>query len=206
VVRKENNVVIKNEYSSGKLVLLCLPVCVTFLVPFLVTQYRPSTESSIQVESVAEVPQNIEKVNIEDCSTPTTATDLDEEDLAYQIEFEDYMGELELLANLVEAESGNQDLKGKRLVADVVLNRVESDRFPNTITEVIYQDYQFSTVLDGALERASWHISDESFEAVRLEALESEERLDEDILFFTYGEYNKHCEPAYQYGSHYFGY
>lgn len=191
-----------NEYSSGRLVLLCLPVCVTFLVPLFVTQFRPSTESSIQVESVEEVPQKIEKVNIEEPTTPTTC----DVDLEYQIEFEDYMGELELLANLVEAESGNQDLKGKRLVADVVLNRVESDRFPNTITEVIYQDYQFSTVLDGALERASWHISDESFEAVRLEALESEERLDEDILFFTYGEYNKHCEPAYQYGSHYFGY
>lgn len=192
----------KNEYSVGKLVLFCLPVCVTFLVPLFVTQFRPSTESSIQVESVEEVPQKIEKVNIEEPTTPTTC----DVDLEYQIEFEDYMGELELLANLVEAESGNQDLKGKRLVADVVLNRVESDRFPNTITEVIYQDYQFSTVLDGALERASWHISDESFEAVRLEALECEERLDEDILFFTYGEYNKHCEPAYQYGSHYFGY
>lgn len=192
----------KNEYSSGRLILLCLPVCVTFLVPLFVTQFRPSTESSIQVESIEEVPQYIEKLNIEEPTTPTTC----DVDLEYQIEFEDYMGELELLANLVEAESGNQDLKGKRLVADVVLNRVESDRFPNTITEVIYQDYQFSTVLDGALERASWHISDESFEAVRLEALESEERLDEDILFFTYGEYNKHCEPAYQYGSHYFGY
>lgn len=192
----------KNEYSVGKLVLFCLPVCVTFLVPLFVTQFRPSTESSIQVESVEEVPQKIEKVNIEEPTTPTTC----DVDLEYQIEFEDYMGELELLANLVEAESGNQDLKGKRLVADVVLNRVESDRFPNSITEVIYQDYQFSTVLDGALERASWHISDESFEAVRLEALECEERLDEDILFFTYGEYNKHCEPAYQYGSHYFGY
>ena len=206
MARKENNVVKTNEYSSGKLVLLSLPVCVTFLVPLLVTQYRPSTESSIQVESVKEVPQKIEKVNIEDCSTPTTVIEVSEEDLAYQIEFEDYMGELELLANLVEAESGNQDLKGKRLVADVVLNRVESDRFPNTITEVIYQDYQFSTVLDGALERASWHISDESFEAVRLEALESEERLDEDILFFTYGDYNPHCVPGYQYGAHYFGY
>lgn len=186
------------------LLLLAVLVCAVFLLSTTVTEaFTPTV--LVPNRTVQEVPQVIEELNIED-STPTTVIDLDEEDLAYQIEFEDYMGELELLANLVEAESGNQDLKGKRLVADVVLNRVESDRFPNTITEVIYQDYQFSTVLDGALERASWHISDESFEAVRLEALESEERLDEDILFFTYGEYNKHCEPAYQYGSHYFGY
>jgi len=191
---------VKTKY----LLLLAVLVCAVFLLSTTVTEaFTPTV--LVPNRTVQEVPQVIEELNIED-STPTTVIDLDEEDLAYQIEFEDYMGELELLANLVEAESGNQDLKGKRLVADVVLNRVESDRFPNTITEVIYQDYQFSTVLDGALERASWHISDESFEAVRLEALESEERLDEDILFFTYGEYNKHCEPAYQYGSHYFGY
>lgn len=205
MARKENNVVKTNEYSSGKLVLLSLPVCAIFIICTAVLQpFKQPTTSSI-VDSVAIVPQNIEKVNIDEPLTPTTC-EISETDLAEQIEFENYMGELELLANLVEAESGNQDLKGKRLVADVVLNRVESDRFPNTITEVIYQDYQFSTVLDGALERASWHISDESFEAVRLEALESEERLDEEVLFFTYGDYNPYCEPGYQYGSHYFGY
>ena len=187
------------------LLLLAILVCAVFLLSTTVTRAFTATDL-VTDEVVQEVPQAIQQLNIEDNTPPTTVIDISEEELAYQIEFEDYMGELELLANLVEAESGNQDLKGKRLVADVVLNRVESDRFPNTITEVIYQDYQFSTVLDGALERASWHISDESFEAVRLEALENEERLDEDILFFTYGEYNKHCEPAYQYGSHYFGY
>ena len=36
---------------------------------------------------------------------------------------EEYEGELELLATLVEAEAGNQDMTGKRLVVDVVLNR-----------------------------------------------------------------------------------
>ena len=186
------------------LLLLAILVCAVFLLSTTVTRaYKPIVQDS--ESTVVEVPQKIEKVNIED-STPTTVIEVSEEDLAYQIEFEDYMGELELLANLVEAESGNQDLKGKRLVADVVLNRVESERFPNTITEVIYQDYQFSTVLDGALERASWHISDESFEAVRLEALESEERLDEEVLFFTYGNYNPHCIPGYKYQDHYFGY
>ena len=186
------------------LLLLAILVCAVFLLSTTVTRAFMTTDL-VTDKVVQEVPQEIQQLNIEDSTTPSVI-EVSEEDLAYQIEFEDYMGELELLANLVEAESGNQDLKGKRLVADVVLNRVESDRFPNTITEVIYQDYQFSTVLDGALERASWHISDESFEAVRLEALESEERLDEDILFFTYGEYNKHYEPAYKYGSHYFGY
>lgn len=38
--------------------------------------------------------------------------------------------EMAMLAQLVQAEAGNQDLTGKRLVADVVLNRVDSERFP----------------------------------------------------------------------------
>lgn len=194
----------KNEISEGKLVLLSLPVVVAFLIcaiifkPFQQPTDLISTEAEVQ-----EVPQYLEQLNIEEEVTTTT---ISEEDLAFQIEQEEWLGECELLAALVEAEAGNQDLKGKRLVADVVLNRVESDRFPNTITEVIYQDYQFSTVLDGALERATWNISDESFEAVRLEALESEERLDEEILFFTAGGYNPYCIPGYKYQDHYFGY
>ena len=187
------------------LLLLSVLVCAVFYLSTTVAKvFHPTV--LVPESSVQEVPQVIEQLNIEEDTPPTTAIEVSEEDLAYQLEFEDYMGELELLATLVEAESGNQDLKGKRLVADVVLNRVESDRFPNSITEVIYQDYQFSTVMDGALDKAAWHISDESFEAVRLEALESEERLDEDILFFTADKYNEYCVPGYQYGSHYFGY
>lgn len=101
----------------------------------------------------------------------------------------------------VEAEAGNQDLKGKRLVADVILNRVESDRFPNNICDVITQKYQFSTYWDGAMDRAE--PSEETNEAVRMEL---ESRIDDKILFFTAGGYNRYCVPAYKYGDHYFGY
>jgi len=194
----------KNEYSKGELVLLCLPVVTAFLI--CVFYFKPFQQPDVLISTETEgeeVPQLLEELNIDEETTEET---ISEQELANQLEQEEYLGELELLAALVEAESGNQDLKGKRLVTDVVLNRVESDRFPNTITEVIYQDYQFSTVLDGALERATWNISDESFEAVRLEALESEERLDEEILFFTAGGYNPYCIPGYKYQDHYFGY
>lgn len=63
--------------------------------------------------------------------------------------------EMAMLAQLVQAEAGNQDLTGKRLVADVVLNRVESEQFPNTIREVIFQKnpVQFGVTVDGAFGR-----------------------------------------------------
>lgn len=53
--------------------------------------------------------------------------------------------EIDLMAQLVWHEAGNQDMVGKMLVADTVLNRMESERFPNTVEEVIFQKGQYTT-------------------------------------------------------------
>lgn len=58
---------------------------------------------------------------------------------------------LDLLARLVEAEAGAESYSGKLAVAKVVLNRVVSNEFPNTIREVIYQSGQFSPVGNGMI-------------------------------------------------------
>ena len=50
---------------------------------------------------------------------------------------------LELLARVITHESGNQPLEGKMAVGNVILNRVNNSRFPNTVSEVIYQKNQF---------------------------------------------------------------
>lgn len=55
------------------------------------------------------------------------------------------------LLRIVQAEAGICDDKGKILVADVVLNRVRDDEFPNNITDVVYQKSQFSPVSDGSI-------------------------------------------------------
>lgn len=116
----------------------------------------------------------------------------------------DYWGELELLAAVVEAEAGNQDMTGKRLVVDVVLNRVDSPLFPDTITEVLEQPGQFSTMWNGAVEDAGWHMQEDDYTAVMMEV--TGVRLDYDIYYFTAGEYNTNCKPAYIHGDHFFGY
>lgn len=115
---------------------------------------------------------------------------------------EKYFDSLETLAICVEAEAGNQDLYGKRLVVDVILNRVDFYRFPDDIESVITQKYQFSTYWNGAMQEIQ-EPSDETYEAVRMEL---EQRTDNKILFFTAGGYNTYCTPAYKYGDHYFGY
>ena len=53
--------------------------------------------------------------------------------------------ERELLARVVYAESNTETLEGQIAVAQVVLNRVRSESFPDTVSEVIYQERQFST-------------------------------------------------------------
>lgn len=111
--------------------------------------------------------------------------------------------EYEELATLVHAEAGNQDEVGKRLVVDVVLNRVESDTFPDTIHEVINQKYQFSTMWDGAFERAKGAVDESDYEAVQQEV---DKRIDARILFFTAGGYGEYGTHAYQHGAHYFCY
>jgi spore germination cell wall hydrolase CwlJ-like protein len=50
----------------------------------------------------------------------------------------------ELLARVVKREAGNQSDKGQQAVVEVILNRVKSKRFPNTIRGVVYQKGQFS--------------------------------------------------------------
>lgn len=59
-----------------------------------------------------------------------------------------------LLANLIYAEAGNQPYEGQVAVGAVVINRVLSSVFPNTVSGVIYQHKQFAPVLDGHLALA----------------------------------------------------
>jgi N-acetylmuramoyl-L-alanine amidase len=76
--------------------------------------------------------------------------------------------ELDLLARLVQAEAGGEPYQGQVAVAATILNRLDSPRFPNTITEVIYQVvngyYQYSPVLDGRINQPA---ADSARRAVR---------------------------------------
>ena len=64
-----------------------------------------------------------------------------------------------LLAKIAMAEAEGEDIIGKALVIKVIINRVESDQFPDTVYDVIYQkvynsDYhQFSPIDDGRFDR-----------------------------------------------------
>lgn len=92
--------------------------------------------------------------------------------------------ERELLARVVYAESNTETLEGQIAVAQVVLNRVRSESFPDTVSEVIYQERQFSTapILDSVTP------TENNYEAVDL-AFELEV-VPYDVLYFSRGAEN----------------
>lgn len=59
--------------------------------------------------------------------------------------------DLDLLAALIQCEAGGESRTGKVAVGAVVLNRVASPSFPDSISEVIYQSGQFTPAYSGAL-------------------------------------------------------
>lgn len=107
--------------------------------------------------------------------------------------------EIDLIANVVAAESLNQGLEGQQYVAAVILNRIESPYFPDTAREVLYQQGQFECVTDGGIERHK--PTEETYQAVTTEI---QSRTNGDILFFRTGHYHGFGTPILQYKDHYF--
>lgn len=137
--------------------------------------------ADVQVEDkeiqqvVDEIPvvEQIEIVEIEDEAVPTGQFYEVSDDEAY------------LLAKIVMAEAEGECLRGKALVAQVILNRVDDPTFPSTVEDVIFQEtfgvFQFSPIGNGRFDRVE--PSDECWKAVDL-VLDG--RYDKyDALYFT---------------------
>ena len=137
------------------------------------TTAAPITADIAQSEMIkAEVAKVVEEASIQtgeenvETEVPAEETELEpevveeEKEDILKLEYNDY----NVLLKIVEAEAGGEDTIGKIMVANVILNRVNSDRFPNTVTEVVYQKSQFSPISDGRINTVS--ISQETLNAV----------------------------------------
>ena len=103
-----------------------------------------------------------------------------------------------LLAALIYCEAGGEPYEGQVAVGAVVLNRVRSSSFPNSIEEVIYQSGQFGPAVTGKLGRvlASGKTTDSCRQAAK-EALEGSNPIG-DALYFGNG------NSGQLIGNHYF--
>lgn len=127
----------------------------------------------------------------------------------YQLSDKDY----EALLRIVEAEAGGEDQDGKLLVANVVLNRVNSELFPNTVWEVIMQREQgiaqFSPTVDGRYQNV--RVSGDTVDAVE-RALYGED-ISQGALYFCAREaadserlkwFDRSLTKLFSYGNHEF--
>ena len=87
----------------------------------------------------------------------------------------------EIIERIVEAEAGGSDYNGRLAVANVVLNRVQSSRFPNTLKEVIFAPKQFSPISDGRYYTIK---VSETTKKVVADALNGSRIIGEDALYF----------------------
>ncbi|MCR5685871.1 MAG: cell wall hydrolase [Lachnospiraceae bacterium] len=93
--------------------------------------------------------------------------------------------EVTVLQRIVEAEAGDQDIYGRILVANVILNRVNNKAFPDSISKVVFQKIgnstQFSPVRDGSYYNVT--VSEKTVEAVS-RALVGEDYSEGALYFF----------------------
>jgi len=81
-------------------------------------------------------------------------------ELSYNISRDDII----LLARIIHGEARGEDFRGKVAVGSVILNRIRSKQFPNTIRDVILQKGQFSSLMDG---QANYYPGEEELQAAR---------------------------------------
>ena len=122
---------------------------------------------------------------------------------------EDY----DTLLRIVEAEAGTEDIKGRVLVANVIMNRVKNEEFPDNVTEVVWESTngvpQFSPTYDGRINEVE--VTDDTREAVR-EALEGKDYSQGALFFIQKSEaeshnvtwFEKDLKKLFKYGVHEF--
>ena len=110
----------------------------------------------MEIDGCAVVPIDaIEKIFTLDANwdAEREAYDLDTANKALLVSGEEFYDEDDLywMSRIITYESGNQPVAGQIGVGNVVMNRVESSRFKDTVKEVIFQQGQFAPVASGAI-------------------------------------------------------
>ena len=139
--------------------------------------------------------------------TPEQPSEPETQEAAASVSLSDR--DYQTLLKIVQAEAGNCDRTGRILVANVILNRVESDTFPDTVHSVVYQRHQFSPVGNGSINRC--RVTDATVEAVD-SALAGEDYSDGALYFMNRRAssrknvrwFDNHLDFLFKHGNHEF--
>lgn len=108
-------------------------------------------EQALAYEAEIKAKEDVIKKIAEELALSDAAANGEWRDIS-EIEFAE--GDRYLLANLIYCEAGGEPYEGQVAVGAVVINRVLSEKFPDSVVGVIYQNRQFSPVASGRLELA----------------------------------------------------
>ncbi len=144
-----------------------------------------------------EIIQEVEKVipaepEIQYVEVPTVVTVHDVQKVDRVPETELTQGEKELIAKVVMAEAAYEDMIGKRLVVDTVLNRVGRPGFGDSVYAVVYAPNQY------------YHAAIYTEDCMQAVEMECMERLDRRVAWFCNNGWMPYGEHAYQHGGHWF--
>lgn len=107
--------------------------------------------------------------------------------------------EIDLIALITMAEAEDEPEEGKQLVIDVILNRVDSPRFSDTVHEVVYAKNVFECLQNGRINKC--YVRDDIRQLV-IEELQS--RTNSNIHYFRADRYHSFGKPVTHVGNHYF--
>lgn len=172
-------------------------------------QYISNEEPVEVVEVVGEVETVYEQISVtpKEKMVVQAAEEVDDEpivvegivEIVEEPEIDISEEDIELIALVTMAEAEGECEEGKRLVIDTILNRVDSEHFPDTVREVIYQKDQFSSMWNGRINRC--YVKDDICQLVREEMMT---RTNYEVAFFHARRYGNYGVPMFSVGNHYF--
>lgn len=112
----------------------------------------------------------------------------------FSVEAHEYTPEdIVSIGKLVQHECPHESELGQRLVVDTILNRVESDEFPDTVKEVLNQPGQYCNPKKFPPENIYHIVAEEIYT-----------RTNDRVLWYRTKRYHSYGEPIIQEGNHYF--
>lgn len=129
--------------------VLALGIIFAYLAILAVLIFRlvnsPSEEIKVEFEPIEQQKEVYEEVTEQEIMDNLVTESEEHRIRGFEITYD----EAQMLMKIAQAEAEIDGKDGMAMVMAVVLNRVEDDRFPDSIEGVIFQENQFSPISDG---------------------------------------------------------
>lgn len=186
---------------KGTLKILAVEASMIFLA--ITVKGITAENETAHAQRIVVISENTIVTDTKEPATPETITADETDSLIYSRDLD--ADEEEILLKVAMAEAEGESTEGKALVMLVVLNRVLSNDFPDSIEDVVFQESQFSVTMDGGRYYTTTP-NEDCYEALELVKYGWDES--QGVLFFESCDraswHSRNLEFLYQVGNHRF--